>query len=329
LKEVIDADHGIESSFFEVTTAAAFLAFARTPADACILEVGLGGRLDATNVITQPVSCGIAQLAIDHQDFLGRRLIDIAGEKAGIAKRGAPLVTQRYPAAIAARIGEIANDKCAQWLPRGRVWTMRVVDRRLRYRDAKGALDLPALGLDGRHQAGNAGLAAAMLRHQEVVTFPDESIVRGLASATWAGRLHQLRDGPLTARLPGRRVWVDGAHNGNAAKALARAMADRAPIDAIFALSTNRRVADVLGPVAPLIRKAQTVPLYGHAHLDPREIAMIAQGRVGPRHCYPAFTLDEAIERLANDPHAAADILIFGSLYLAGEALAANGETPD
>ena len=329
LSEVLDAGGGIDASFFEVTAAVAFLAFARTPADACILEVGLGGRLDATNVIAHPLVCGIASLALDHQQYLGRRMIDIAGEKAGIAKPGAPLVTQRYPPAIAARIGEVAREAGAHWLPRGGAWDATVRHGKLRYRDRSGTLDLPLPGLPGRHQAMNAALAVAMLRHQDALKLPDEALAKGTHSARWAGRLHLLGDGPLTALLPGRRVWVDGGHNRHAAKAIAKAMADHAPFDAIFALTATRRVADVLGPVAHLIRKAHTVPIAGHVHHDPRDIAMIAQGRVGPRLCYPAFTLDEAIERLARDPDAAADVLIFGSLYLAGQALAANGEAPD
>ena len=329
LAEVLDAGHSIDATFFEVTTAVAFLAFARTPADACILEVGLGGRLDATNVVARPVVCGIADLALDHQHFLGKRLIDIAREKAGIAKPGVPLVTQRYPPAIAARIGDLAAAAGAPWLPRGQAWDLRSAGERLRYRDARGRLDLPAPGLAGRHQARNAGLAVAMLRHQDVLTIPDEAMAQGISAARWPGRLQLLGDGPLTAALPGKRVWVDGGHNRNAATAIATAMADRAPFDAIFALGANRRVADVLGPVAPLIRKVHAVPIAGHAHHDPRDIAMIAQGRVGPRLCYPEFSLEQAVARLASDPDAADDILIFGSLYLAGQALAANREAPD
>jgi dihydrofolate synthase/folylpolyglutamate synthase len=329
LSEVLDAGGGLDATFFEVTTAVAFLAFARTPAVACVLEVGLGGRLDATNVVAHPLVCGIASLALDHQHFLGRRMLDIAGEKAGIAKPGAPLVTQRYMPAIAARIGEVAREASAIWLPRGGAWDATVRRGKLHYRDGRGTLDLPLPGMAGRHQAMNAALAVAMLRHQDALQISDEALAQGIRSARWAGRLHLLGHGPLTAKLPGKRVWIDGGHNRHAAKAIAKAMADHAPFDAIFALTATRRVADVLGPVAPLIRKAHTVPIAGHVHHDPRDIAMIAQARVGPRLCYPAFTLDQAIERLAGDPDGAADILIFGSLYLAGQALAANGEAPD
>ena len=329
LTEVLNASGGIEPSFFEVATAVALLAFARTPADACILEVGLGGRLDATNLIEHPLVTGISDLALDHQHFLGKRLIDIAGEKAGIAKPGVPLVTQNYPPRIAQRIGDIAAASGATLLARGKAWDAQSRPDGLHYRDRSGELHLPLPALAGVHQARNAALAAAMLRHQQALAMPIEALADGLQSTQWAGRLQLLGPGPLTAKLPGRRVWLDGGHNRAGALAIAKEMAGRAPFDLIFALTRTRRISDVLGPLAPLVRKAHTIPLPGHPHHDPRDIAALAQARVGPRECYPAFTLDQAIERLAKDPEGRPDVLIFGSLYLAGEVLAANGEMPD
>jgi len=329
LTEVIDAGAGIQPSFFEVATAAAFLAFARTPADACILEVGLGGRLDATNIIKRPLVTGISDLGFDHQHYLGKRLIDIAGEKAGVAKLGVSLVTQDYPPRIARRVGEVA-DAAGAWLKaRGKAWDAGIIDERLRYHDAGGDLDLPLPALPGPHQARNASLAIAMLRHQSALSISTGAMSRGLTSANWPGRLQLLGPGPLTARLPGRRVWLDGGHNRKAALAIAAQMSEHAPFDLIFALTRTRRISEVLGPLAPLVRKAHTIPLPGHEHHDPRDIAMLAQSRVGPRECYPASTLDQAIERLAKDPGGAANVLIFGSLYLAGEVLAANDQLPN
>ena len=328
LAEVLDAGAGIEPSFFEVATAVAILAFARTPADACILEVGLGGRLDATNIIERPLVTGIADLALDHQHFLGSRLTDIAGEKAGIAKCGVPLVTQNYSPRVARRIGEIAEEVGALWLPRDRSWNASERGGQLHYQDGEGNLDLPLPTLEGAHQARNASLAVAMLRHQRELPVPAEAIAEGLKAARWPGRLQLLGPGPLTAKLPGRRVWVDGGHNRGASLAIAKQMADRAPFDLIFALMRTRRISDVLGPLAPLVRKAHVIPLPGHPHHDPRDIAMFAQNRLGPRETYPAFTLDQAIERLAKDPAGRPDVLIFGSLYMAGEVLAANEELP-
>ena len=329
LSEVLDAGKHVEPSFFEVATAAAILAFARTSADACILEVGLGGRLDATNVIERPLVTGISDLALDHQHFLGKRLTDIAGEKAGIAKRGVPLVTQNYSPRIARRIGELAADAGATWLPRGVAWDARTSDGALHYRDMDGEMELPLPAMQGQHQVRNASLATAMLRHQRKLVVPVEAMADGLESARWPGRLQALGPGPLTVKLPGRRLWVDGGHNRGAALAIAAQMAERAPFDLIFALMRTRRISDVLGPLAPLVRKAHAIPLLGHPHHDPRDIAALAQSRVGPRECYPAFTLDQAIERLAKDPEARPDVLIFGSLYMAGDVLAANEEVPD
>jgi dihydrofolate synthase / folylpolyglutamate synthase len=329
LTEVLDASTNIEPSFFEVATAVALVAFARAPADACILEVGLGGRLDSTNIVERPLVTGISDLGFDHQHFLGKRLVDIAGEKVGIAKRGVPLVTQNYPPRIARRIGEIASGVGAPWIARDKAWTARISGDRLHYQDSGGELDLPLPILPGRHQARNASLAVAMLRHQQQLSISADALAQGLGSARWPGRLQLLGPGPLTARLPGRRVWVDGGHNRRAALAIAEQMAGHAPFDLIFALTRTRRISDVLGPLAPLVRKAHTIPLPGHPHHDPRDIAMLAQARVGPRECYPAFTLDQAIDRLARDPAAAGDVLIFGSLYLAGEVLAANDQVPD
>src|SRR5205085_2185768 len=156
LSEVLDAGSGIEPSFFEVATAAAILAFARTPADACILEVGLGGRLDATNIIERPLVTGISNLALDHQQFLGRTISDVAGEKAGIAKAGVPLVTQLYPRAVAGRISDVSREVGGDWLPRGTSWEAVIRRGRLRYSDERGDLDLPLPRLPGRHQAMNA-----------------------------------------------------------------------------------------------------------------------------------------------------------------------------
>ena len=149
LTEVLDAGNGIEPSFFEVATAVAILAFARTPADACILEVGLGGRLDATNVIDRPLVTGIANLALDHQQFLGSGLTDIAAEKAAIAKPGVPLITQLYPPQVASRVAEIAHDAGAPLLARGGVWDAIVRQSRLHYRDERGELHLPLPRLPG------------------------------------------------------------------------------------------------------------------------------------------------------------------------------------
>jgi dihydrofolate synthase/folylpolyglutamate synthase len=337
LKEVLDTGTDLSPSFFEVTTVATFLAFSRVAADVCVIETGLGGRLDATNVILAPAVCGVSSLGIDHEAFLltpedgtpVEPLARIAFEKASIAKPGVPLVTQNYPyiaadevLATAARIGSPVK-------MRGRDWWAVTNDNVIVYRDETGELRLPLPALIGAHQTDNAMLALAMLRHQTALSISSEAIANGIRNARWPARLQVLGMGPLTDRLPGRTVIVDGGHNADAAQAIAQALADNAPIDLVFGLTRARRIADVLFPIAPIVRKAHTVPLPGHDHHDPRDIATFAQAKASPRHCYPAFSLDEAIERLADDPEGAPVILIAGSLYLAGEALKLNAELPD
>ena len=341
LGEVLAAADGLppdlSPSFFEATTAAIFLSFARVPADACVIEVGLGGRLDATNVIPAPAACGIATLGIDHEAFLLRPeagapadpLARIAFEKAGIARAGAPLVTQAYPPQAEAEVRAAAARAGAVLAMRGEAWWADVVGETLRYRDARGTLDLPLPTLTGAHQADNAALAVAMLRAQSAMAVPPEAMAAGIRAARWPARLQRLGDGPLTARLPGRTVYVDGGHNADAVAAIVRAMAPHAPLDLIFGLMRNRRIADVLFPLAPLVRQARVVPLTGHDAHDPREIAMFAQAKASPRECYPDFSLEQAIDRLAADPDAVPVVLIAGSLYLAGEVLRLNREVPD
>jgi dihydrofolate synthase/folylpolyglutamate synthase len=341
LAEVLDAGEDLGPSFFEITTAALFLAFSRHPADAAVIEVGLGGRFDATNVIPAPAVCGVAALGIDHEAFLLREepgtpaepIARIAFEKASIARPGVALVTQSAPAAAEAELQRTAQAHGAEWLGRGHAWDAEATATALHYRDRQGSLVLPLPSLAGVHQADNAALAVALIRHQSALAVPAEALAQGIRLARWPARLQTLGPGPLTARLPGRKVIVDGGHNGEAARAIARAMAETispgAPIDLIFGLMRNRRVAEVLFPLAPLVRRAHVVPLPGHDHHDPRDIAMFAQARASPRECYPAFSLEQAVERLAADERGAETVLIAGSLYLAGEALRMNGEIPD
>ena len=324
LTEVLDASGGIEPSFFEVAAAVALLAFARTPADACILEVGLGGRLDATNVVDQPLVTAIANLALDHQQFLGRRLPGIAAEKAGIAKRGAPLVTQLYPPAIAGRIGEIAHEAGAQWLPRGGVWDATASDGKLRYRDEQGALDLPLPRLPGRHQAMNAALAVGMLRHQGALRVPASALNAAMGWADWPARLQHLAPGQLVGS---REVWLDGGHNPSAARQVAawarHTFSDGKPLHLIFASLASKDPPGILQPFAGVATHVHSVPVADHACFAPEELVEIAAelGFAADAH----ETVDDALAAVPED----ARVLIFGSLYLAGEVLAANGQAPD
>lgn len=324
LAEVIDSGKGIEPSFFEVATVAAFLAFARTYADACILEVGLGGRLDATNVIERPLVTGIANLALDHQQFLGNGLPDIAGEKAAIAKAGVPLVTQLYPPAIGSRIGGIAHERGASWLPRGGAWDAIARQGKLRYRDERGELDLPLPRLPGRHQAMNAALAVAMLRHQDALSVPASALSAAMGWADWPARLQRLAPGPL---IGDREVWLDGGHNPSASRQIAafvkHQFGDGRPLHLFFASLATKDPPGMLEPFAGVVEHVHAVPIPDHACYAPSDLVEIA-GELG----FKADAHDSVAEALADVP-ADARVLIFGSLYLAGVVLAENDQIPD
>jgi dihydrofolate synthase/folylpolyglutamate synthase len=324
LSEVLGAGSGIEPSFFEVATAVAILAFARTPADACILEVGLGGSLDATNVVERPLVTGIANLALDHQQFLGSGLAGIAGEKAAIAKPGVPLVTQRYPAPIAGRIGEVASAAGALWLPRGGKWDAAVRRSHVHYRDEQGELSLPLPFLPGRHQAMNAALAVAMLRHQDQLRVPVTALSAAMGWADWPARLQHLAPGPL---IGDREVWLDGGHNPAAARQIAahakRHWIDGKPLHLIFASLSTKDPAGMLKPFAGVAQYVHTVPVPDHGSFSPNDLVEIA-AKLG-------FSADahEDVEHALAFVRSGARVLIFGSLYLAGAVLAANDQVPD
>jgi len=323
LTEVLDAGAGIEPSFFEVATAAAILAFARSPADACILEVGLGGRLDATNVIERPLVTGIANLAVDHQQFLGGRLPGIGAEKAGIAKAGVPLITQLYPAAVAARIGRVAHERGAFWLSRGAAWDAIVRQGRLHYQDERCDLHLPLPRLPGRHQAMNAALAVAMLRHQHKLPVPPTALSAAMGWADWPARMQHLAAGPLVGA---RNVWLDGGHNPSAARQIAahakHHFSDGKPLHLIFASLATKDPAGMLEPFADVASQVHTVPIPDHSCFSPDDLAEIAADL--------GFKIDahEDVEHALAAIPQDARVLIFGSLYLAGSVLAANGQIP-
>ena len=298
LTEVLDVSDDIEPSFFEVATAVALLAFSRAPADACILEVGLGGRLDATNVIEAPMVTGIASLGLDHQQFLGTDIVSIAYEKASIAKRGVPLVSLAQPTEAEAEIARVAAEREAALLLEGRDWT---VDQELQ----------PSLA--GAHQRRNAGLAWAMLSSQKMLEVPRATFMRAVTRVRWPGRFQQLKAGPLT---DGVATWVDGAHNPAAATALAEVLKERGPMHLVLGILANKDADTIVTVLAPQARSLTFVPVRDHDHHDPQELARQFGGRA-------AASLEEALADLP------APRLVTGSLYLAGEVLVANGEVPD
>lgn len=333
LAEVLDASEGISPTFFEVTTAAAFLAFSRQPADACIVEVGLGGRLDATNVLAAPLVCGITQLGLDHQAFLGHRIETIAAEKAGIAKPGVPLITQRYPDQVSNRLAEVAAAVGADWIPRGGKWDAVVYQQKLHYRDERGKLDLPLPRLRGAHQAMNAALAVSMLRHQHAFAISEGAMRAATNWAEWPARLQRLSPGPLHALLPpGSQLWLDGGHNPAAARAVAdflRACVPAGrPLHIVIGLLSNKDAAGVLKPFRSRAATFHTIPVAGHAHHSPAELASFA--REAGLNAVPAADVSDAFGWIARHADRAQPpiVLVMGSLYLAGEILRRNDQAP-
>jgi len=326
LDEVLDAAVTINPSFFEATTAAAFLAFARTPADACVIEVGLGGRLDATNVIPAPLVTGIAQLGIDHQSFLGDTLEAIAREKAGIAKSGVPLVTMRYPPSIKAVVGAIASAAGAVVHVLGEDWQLSVGDD-VRYADANGTVTTPPPVLAGRHQPENLGLAMAMLRHQTRLAIPDEALRAAALEARWPARMQRLAPGPLRNLLHDQReIWLDGGHNAAAGEAIALAL-DR-PVHIICGMLANKDAEGFLRPFADRIASFQAVPVDGHDGHPPAMLARLAAERLGVHPAHPADDVAAALGWIAVHGTDTGPVLICGSLYLAGRVLLVNDELP-
>ena len=314
-------------------TAAALLAFARTPADACIVEVGLGGRLDATNVIPSPAICGIAQLGLDHQSFLGTTIEAIAAEKAGIAKRDVPLVTQYYPARIGNVIGEAAARAGAPWLQRGGNWDAAAYQHKLHYRDKAGRIELPLPRLHGAHQAMNAALAIAMLRHQDAVHVRDSALRAAMGWAEWPARLQRLTEGPLRAMLPeGSELWLDGGHNPAAARAIADFFRGhvpaRRPFHIVLGLLETKDASGLLKPFRNRSITVHAIPVPGHAHHPPAMLA--AKAQEAGLTALTATSAEDALSWIARhaDRGQPPIVLILGSLYLAGEILAKNDQAP-
>ncbi|SFR00902.1 bifunctional folylpolyglutamate synthase/dihydrofolate synthase [Poseidonocella sedimentorum] len=323
LDECYESNGGAQITYFEITTCAALLAFARTPAEFTLLEVGLGGRLDATNVIDAPALTIITPVSMDHEGFLGNSLNQIAGEKAGIIKRGVPCIVgpQQDEAldvieARAARLG-------APLLVHGQHWHVGEERGRLLFQDETGLLDLPLPSLPGAHQIANAGAAIMALRH---LGFDEAACDAAVAKPVWPGRMQRLRDGALNALAPEAELWLDGGHNPAAGAALAatlRAMPERQTHLICGMLNTK----DASGYLAPLARVADSltaVSIPGEAAtLSANETAAAARSG-GFSTVEPAEDLESALSMLAKTAPTAR-ILICGSLYLAGHALRQQG----
>lgn len=312
-------------TFFEATTAAALLAFARTPADVLLLETGLGGRVDATNIVARPRLTAITPVSYDHEAFLGDTLTSIATEKAGILKPGVTAVITAQPDEAAAAIAARAAAVGAEPYRRGDGWVLTPGAGGFRYRGRRWSLDLPLPALVGPHQIDNAGQAVACVEMLTEFDVPAAAIRDGLAAVEWPARLQRLTEGPLVDILPPpHTLWLDGGHNPAAGQALAAAMRgldDGRPLQLIAGMLNTKDPARFLAPLAPLTTQLHTVAVPGQeASLGADEIAAAADRAGIP--AMPATGVDAALEAIRRTAPAPARVLICGSLYLAGSVLA-------
>ncbi|NOZ41871.1 MAG: bifunctional folylpolyglutamate synthase/dihydrofolate synthase [Alphaproteobacteria bacterium] len=315
-------------TYFEITTALAFMAFAHSPADVLLLEVGLGGRLDATNVIDLPLSTVITPISVDHQDFLGADPEIIAGEKAGIAKAGVPLVTAPQSPPVMAVLRDHARRIGAELIDD---WSVEPTPTGFDYCDRHGRLSCPRPGLDGPHQITNAGLAIASLRHQDRFSITPDHIRHGIAAVTWPARLQNITASAYGDILPaGSDLWLDGGHNPAAGQILADYFdrPDPRPLYLICAMMTGKDVAGFLAPLSHRVRGLFAVTIPGENSYSAAEIADRAQRvTMTAGCCISAKKALRDIQTLTGET--AVRVLICGSLYLAGHILAQNDLVPD
>ncbi|WP_405117153.1 bifunctional folylpolyglutamate synthase/dihydrofolate synthase [Phaeobacter sp. BS23] len=325
LSEVLDecyAKNGGENiTYFEITTVAGLLAFSRTPADYTLLEVGLGGRLDATNVITPEISV-ITPVSIDHEQFLGNTLTKIAGEKVGIIKRGVPVVVGPQPEEAMEVIEATAARLGAPLIAYGQHWHVWEERGRLVFQDEHGLLDLPLPALLGAHQIQNAGAALAVLRH---LCADEAACEAAMANAEWPARMQKLKTGPLVDAAPAAELWLDGGHNAAAGLALAEVLAGlpARPTHLICGMLNTKDVSGYMAPLAPHVESLTAISIPDEVNTLSAEETEAAAKSVGIKADTAESTLAALQVITAKDPQAR--VLICGSLYLAGHILRDNG----
>jgi dihydrofolate synthase/folylpolyglutamate synthase len=327
------ANAGAPITVFEITTAAGLLLFARQPADILLLEVGLGGRLDATNVIERPLATVVAPVSLDHKEFLGDTVAKIAAEKAGIFKRDVPAIVAAQPREALAVIERQAARLGAPIKIAGEDWSATEERGRLVYQDDAGLLDLPAPKLSGRHQFENAGLAIAALRAIDTLALAPAAF-EGIAKAEWPARMQRLSNGKLAALVPGAELWLDGGHNPDGGRVVANALADleervSRPLVLVVGMLANKDSAGFLKNFTGLARRIVTVPIPEQENSLPAA-ALAETARAIGLPAQESPDLETALASIGRlDIEQRPRILITGSLYLAGAALALNGTPPD
>jgi dihydrofolate synthase/folylpolyglutamate synthase len=330
LEECERANAGGPITYFEITTAAALLAFARTPADAVLLEVGLGGRLDTTNVVPRPAVTAITPISLDHQAFLGDTITLIAAEKAGILKPGVPAVIAPQPddaeAVIEARAAAVAAP-LSRW---AREWRCVEAGEGMRFEGLRWRLDLPRPSLIGAHQIVNTGTALACLEQLVGFTLPPAAIAAGLRRIEWPARMQRLTRGPLVEGLPaGSELWLDGGHNPGAGEVLANVAAGWRgdgrpwPLDLVVGMLKTKDATGFLAPLAPYARSLAAVTIPGEENPHPASEIMASARALGIA-AHEAPSVEAAIREIAATAQSAR-VLICGSLHLAGVVLAQNG----
>ncbi|WP_213775749.1 folylpolyglutamate synthase/dihydrofolate synthase family protein [Bradyrhizobium sp. dw_78] len=325
---------GAPITIFEAETAAAFYLFAQHPADVLLLEVGLGGRLDATNVIEAPLATVLAPISFDHTEFLGRTLAAIAAEKAAIIKRHAPVICAEQAPEAMAVIEAQARRLRAPLHAAGQHWHVNVERGRLVYQDDRGLMDLAAPRLFGRHQFDNAGLAIATLRALDAFRIDHAAFEAGIVNAEWPARMQRLSSGALVDAAPaGCEIWLDGGHNAEGGRVAAAALGDleervSRPLVVIAGMMANKDAGAFLANFAGLTRHIMAVPIPDRGNAMPPDRLADAARSLGMRvETSPSVEAAlHALTRLAYE--VPPRILITGSLYLAGHVLAANGTLP-
>ncbi len=328
------ANAGDPITIFEAETAAAFCLFAQHPADVALLEVGLGGRLDSTNVIEAPLATVIAPVSMDHTEFLGDTLTAIAGEKAAIIKRNTPVICAEQFAEAMAVVEAQAGRMRAPLHAAGQQWHVSVERGRLVYQDDRGLMDLAAPKLFGRHQFDNAGLAIATLRAQSVFKIDAAAFEAGIVSAEWPARMQRLVSGALVDQGPKAcEVWLDGGHNAEGGRVAAAALGDleervSRPLVVIIGMMANKDAAGFLANFAGLTRHIIAVPIPDRDNATPPDRLADAARALGMR-VEIAASVEAALQTLSRLAYEVPPrILITGSLYLAGHVLAINGTPP-